>query len=287
MSATPIQQVGSDEVAQAVRRNPTLVTLGRVGWMAKGLVYGILGFLALVIARNGGASSDEASPSGALAKIAHSTAGTAVLWILAVGLGLYSLWRLVSALLPGDSDARAWVTRTGYLFSAALYGFLAWSAVSFAQSKAAAAQAEQGDDAKVSRLTRDLMGHTGGRWLVGLVGVALLAIAAAFVHHGMTRKFEEDLEHAGVGPIRYETIVRLGVAGWIARAVTMALLGIFLIRAAVDYDPEQAEGLDDALRRTAGSSWGALLVAVTGVGLILYAAFAVISAPRQRLSGPS
>lgn len=286
MSETPTSQVGSREVARAVRSNPGLVAIGRVGWVAKGVVYAILGLLALVIARNGGTSSDEASPSGAFAKIAQNSAGTVVLWAVAVGLAIYAFWRLLGALLPGDNDAQAWLARTGYVVSAAIYGFLAWSAISLATSDTAASQGGQSDDAKVSQLARDVMGHSGGRWFVGLVGVAFAVIAAAFVHRGLTRKFEDELEHRAVGQVRYETIVRLGVVGWIARGATLALLGLFLFLAAVNYDPEQAEGLDDALRRTAGSGWGAVLVAATGVGFILYAAFAVISAPRQLLTGP-
>jgi hypothetical protein len=267
------------------------VTFGRIGWVAKGVVYGILGFLAFVIAVNGGSSGDEASPSGALEKIGDSSAGSTLLVILAVGLAIYSLWRLVTAVLPGDDDAKAWLERVAYLVSAAMYGFLAWSAWSLSQGGGSSSGGASGggagdDDATVSRWTADLMGHSGGRWLVGLGGVALLVLATVFVVKGATRDFEDDLEHAGVGPVSYRTIVRLGMAGWIARGLTMALIGVFLLRAAIDFDPDQARALDDALRRTAGSSWGAALVAVTGLGLILYAAFAVVSAPRQRLQGP-
>jgi hypothetical protein len=281
---------GSDHVARAVNRNPVLVTFGRIGWVAKGIVYAILGFLAFAVAVNGGASEDEASPSGALEKIGRSSAGSTLLVILAVGLAIYALWRLVTALLPGDDDAKAWAARAGYLVSAAMYGFLAWTAYSISQSTSSSGQAAGGgagdDDATVSRWTADLMGHTGGRWLVGVVGVGLIVLAAVFAYRGATRDFEDDLDHAGVGPVSYRTIVRLGMVGWIARGVIVALIGVFLLRAAIDYDPDQARALDDALRRTAGSSWGAVLVALTGVGLILYAAFAIVSAPRQRLQGP-
>ncbi len=286
MSTTQTSQAAPRQVARAVRRNPLLVTLGRVGWVAKGVVYAIFGFLAFVIARNGGASSDEASPRGAVGKVAESSAGTALLWVLAIGLILYSLWRLVCAVLPGDDDAEAAVTRVGYLVSAIFYGALAWTAISFARSGGGQSQSAGSDDARVSKLTGDLMGHTGGRFLVGVIGVVFLVLGGVFTYQAVSRKFERDLDPGGVGPVGHEAIVKLGVVGWIARAVTMVLIGVFLLRAAIDYDAEEARGLDDVLRRTADSGAGAVLVAVTGIGLILYGAFAALSAPRQRLAGP-
>jgi hypothetical protein len=284
--ATHTPTAAAREVQRTVDRNPFLVAVGRIGWVAKGVVYGIVGVLAFVVANDGGASGDEASPRGAIGKIAESSAGTAVLWVLAIGLVLYSLFRLLTAVLPGDRDAEARVTRVGYLVSALAYGFLAWTAVSFARSGGGQSEAARPDDARVSRLTGDLMGHTGGRFLVGVVGVGFLVVGGVFVYQAVTRRFERDLEPGGVGPVRHEAIVRVGVVGFFARAATMALIGVFLLRAAIDYDAQEARGLDDVLRRTAGNGWGAALVAATGIGLVLYGVFAVLSAPRQRLAGP-
>jgi hypothetical protein len=287
MSTTHLRHAAPHSVEGAVRRNPFLVMLGRTGWVAKGVVYGILGFLAFVVARNGGTSTDEASPRGAVGKVAESTAGTALLWVLAIGLILYVLWRLVCAVLPGDDDAEGALTRVGYVVSAIVYGALAWTAISFARSGGGQSQSAGSDDSRVSKLTSDLMGHTGGRFLVGVIGVVFLVIGGVFVYQAVTRKFEErDLEPGGVGPVSHEALVKLGIVGYLARAVIMALIGVFLLRAAIDYDAEQASGLDDALRRTAGSSWGAALVAITGIGLIVYGLYAALSAPRERLAGP-
>ncbi len=285
-SMTRIPDAGSRQVARAVHRNPLVTTLGRAGWIAKGVVYAIFGVLAFVIARNGGASADEASPRGAVGKVAESSGGTTVLWVLAIGLALYALWRLISAALPGDDDTEAKLTRVGYVVSALVYGALAWTAASYARSGGGQSEQAGSDDARVAELTRDLMGHTGGRFLVGVVGVGLLVLGGVFAYQAISRRFEEDLEPGAVGPVSHESLVRLGVAGWLARAVTMVLIGIFVLQAAIDDDSQEAAGLDDALRRTADSGLGALLVAVTGVGLILYGAFAALSAPRQRLSGP-
>lgn len=279
---------GVDAIEELAREHPGLVVIARAGWVAKGIVYGLVGVLALPIARDSrrgsGAASEEASQSGAIAKIAESSAGAAVLWTVAIGLGLYVLWRVVSILLPADNSAKTWANRAGYAVSAFVYTALALSAISFASNGSRASKTE---NSRVEKFTSDLMGHNGGRWLVGLVGALLIAVAGFFVHKGVTANFRKELREAGVGPISTKQVVRIGQVGWCARAAMMALLGFFLIRAAVQFSPDEAEGLDGALRRLAAESWGTAMVLAIGVGLLIYGLFCVISAPIQRLRGAS
>ena len=279
---------GSEAIEEATRDHPALVVVARAGWLAKGLVYGLVGVLALPIAmdsrRASGDASQEASQSGAIAKIAESSAGAAVLWAVAIGLALYVLWRVVSILLPAENSAKAWLNRVGYAVSALTYTALAWSAISFASRDS---KANKTENSRVEQFTRDLMGHNGGRWLVGLVGAVLIAVGGFFAHKGITANFRKELREGGVGPISTKQVVRIGQIGWCARAAMMALVGFFLIRAAVQFSPDEAEGLDGALRRLADTSWGTLMVLSIGIGLLIYGFFCVISAPLQRLRGAS
>ena len=279
---------GSEAIEEATRDHPALVVVARAGWLAKGLVYGLVGVLALPIAmdsrRGSGGASQEASQSGAIAKIAESSAGAAVLWAVAIGLALYVLWRIVSILLPAENTAKAWANRVGYAVSALTYAALAWSAISFASRDSKASKTE---NSRVEQFTRDLMGHNGGRWLVGLVGVVLIAVGGFFAHKGITANFRKELREGGVGPISTKQVVRIGQVGWCGRAAMMGLVGFFLIRAAVQFSPDEAEGLDGALRRLADTSWGTLMVLAIGIGLLIYGFFCVISAPMQRLRGAS
>ena len=111
----------------------------RLGWVAKGVVYLVVGLLAVPIAIDGlrddgtQSSSGEASQTGAVTKIAETSFGTVTLWVIAIGLALYVLWRLISILLPAENTAKAWLTRVGYLVSALVYSALAWTALQFAQ----------------------------------------------------------------------------------------------------------------------------------------------------------
>jgi hypothetical protein len=280
-------RTGVDGVEELAREHPGVVTVARTGWVAKGLVYGLVGVLAMPIAfgspRVGGETPDqEASQTGAIARIAESSAGKAALWAVAIGLGLYVLWRIVSILLPAENTAKVWATRAGYALSALIYVALAWSAISFARQDSASSETE---DSRVDKFSRSLMEQSGGRLLVGVLGVALIAVGAYFVHRGATASFRDDLRGGGVGPLSNRQIVRLGQVGWCARGAMMALVGFFVIRAAVRFSPDEAEGLDGSLRQLADTSWGTLMVVAIGIGLLIYGAFCVISAPIQRLHG--
>jgi hypothetical protein len=283
-------ETGSEKVEHVARRHPGLVMLGRLGWVAKGLVYGVFGVLAVQIAldasgrEQGNAAEQEASQTGAVAEIADTSFGEVVLYVVAAGLLLYALWRVISVLLPAESSAKAWLTRVGYLVSAAVYTLLAWTALSFARHGGSSSAAE-GEDAKVERFTRDLMEKSGGRWLVGAVGVLVIAIGLFFAIKGLQAKFRDELEPRDVGPIRHESIVTLGRVGWVGRAIVVSLVGWLLVRAAVRFRPDEAKGFDGALREVTDSGLGVALVWFAAIALVVYGLFCVISAPRQRLKG--
>jgi hypothetical protein len=278
--------VGSDGAARFAREHPGLVKLGRVGWAAKGVVYMLTGLLALSIAVStssdggGNGGSDEASQSGAIAQIAESTGGALLLYVIAAGLVLYSAWRIISALLPSDTSASSWANRIGYLVSAATYLLLAFTAFSFAQSSGSGQQSE---DSKIESFTADLLGRSYGQQLVFAVGAVLLVIAAAFAWKAWSASFEDQLAPGGVGPVSHRTLITMGRIGWAGRTVMMGLIGFFICRAAIQFNPDDAQGLDGSLRKVATTDFGMLLVLAVAVGLFVYGAFCLISAPRRLL----
>jgi Domain of Unknown Function (DUF1206) len=286
-SSTFPNETGSRTVEDLAHRHPGIVMAARLGWIAKGAVYGILGLLAVSIALDGTSSersgSGEASQVGAVAEIAGSPVGEVALYALAVGLLLYAAWRIVSVVLPAENSPNAWVTRAGYVVSAVVYVALAWSALSFARHRSGGST--DSEDAKVERLARDLMEMSSGRWLVGALGAVVIGIGAYFAVKGLLAKFRDELEPGDVGPVSEESIVLLGRVGWVGRGIVMGLVGWLLIRAAVRFRPDDAKGFDGALREVTGSTPGAVLVGFAAVALVLYGLFCVVSAPRQRLTG--
>lgn len=281
-------ETGSRAVEEVANRHPGLVTVGRLGWVAKGVVYALVGALAIPIALEGGPEAhsneeqqEQASQLGAVSKIADTTFGVPLLYVIAIGLLLYAAWRLVTIALPAENSAKAWATRVGYSISAVIYAALGWTAISFARR--GSSSGAQTEDSRVERFTRDVMEHSAGRWLVGAVGVVIIAVSLFFVVKGITASFRDELEPGDVGPIGRESIVMLGRIGWVGRGVATGLVGWLLIRAAVHFRPDEAKGIDGALREVTGSSLGSILVGFAAIALVLYGVFCIVSAPRQRL----
>lgn len=291
MSTSPIhtQPATGNPVGQLTAEHPGLVKLGRAGWLAKGIVYVIAGVLALGVAAKASGWADtsatgnqEASPTGAIKTVAGSSGGTLLLWLLAVGLVLYAAWRLVSAFLPGGSDAKATIHRIGYVVSAVIYATFAFSAIALARH----ADQDQNGNKKVTDITASIMGHTAGRWLIGAVGVIIVATGLYRVFKGITMDVNDELDLSGMSATRRVWTERLGAIGEIGRGVGIGLVGFFMVRAALKYNAAEATGLDGALRRLATNTWGLVLAVLVGLGFVAYGLFCVATFTRRRLQAP-
>jgi hypothetical protein len=278
-------RIGSDTAEAFVRRHPWVVALGRAGWLAKGVVYTLTGVLALtVVADPFDVAEGEANQTGAVAKIAQQPFGELLLWAMAIGLFIYAAWRIVTVALPADTDGHSVLKRIGYVVSAVVYVVLGVTAISLARRPGSPASGSApSEDARIETFTADVMGWTGGRWLVGAAGLVVFGIGVYFLVKAVTRKFEKELEHRAVGPLSWDAIRTIGLVGWIGRAAMMMLIGVFLVRAAWRFDPNEARGLDDSLRRIADDSLGVMLVFVVAIGLIAYGVFCIVTAPSQKL----
>jgi hypothetical protein len=265
--------------------HPGLVRIGRLGWLAKGVVYGVAGVLALYLAAASlgwSSSEEEASQTGALKEVAEHSAGPLLLWALAVGLFLYAAWRIVTAFLPGGHEAEDWAKRIGYVVSAILYGSLGVLAVRLAQGDGG----QQDGNQQVTDATQRVMESTAGRWLIGLVGVVIIAVGIYRMVKGVTQDVTDEMDTAEMSPERVRWAERLGMAGEIGRGIALALVGFFLVRAAWMFDAEEATGLDGALRRVVESWWGVLLVIAVGLGFIAYGLYCALTFPNRRLEAP-
>jgi hypothetical protein len=279
-------EVGSNQAEAFVRRHPWVITFGRVGWVAKGVVYTLTGLLALKVGTDqigGSQDSEEANQSGAISEIAQQPYGQALLWLLALGLFVYVAWRLVTVALPAENDGKAWLNRIGYTVSAIVYVALGVSAVSLAQNPGKAGETGDREDAKVEQFTADVLGWTGGRLLVGLAALIVIGIGVAFAWKGIGGSFAKQVEHRPVGPFSWKVIHAMGVVGWVGRGAMMGLIGWFVLRAAVEFDASEAHGLDESLRRVSDSTLGTALVLVVAVGLIVYGAFCLVTVPTVKL----
>lgn len=117
-----------------------------------------------------------------------------------------------------------------------------------------------------------------GKWIVGAVGLGFLAAGAYNLYRSLTKKFREHLREHEMGNTERRSAIVVGVAGHAARAVVFGLIGAFLIKAALEYDPNEAIGIDGALRKVAQQPYGEVLLGAVGAGLVAYAVYCLVQA---------
>ncbi|WP_311984698.1 DUF1206 domain-containing protein [Parafrankia sp. CH37] len=127
------------------------------------------------------------------------------------------------------------------------------------------------------------MAHSGGRWLVGAIGLVVVGVGVGMLAKGVTTGFEEKLERARMRPALLRAARRIGQVGYLARGVVFGLAGVFVVKAAVDFDPDEAKGFDGTLRSIADQAYGQVLLACCAAGLALFGAYSFIEARYRRL----
>jgi hypothetical protein len=245
--------------------------LARLGLGARGVVYLLVAWIAVRIALLH--SGQEADRQGAMQDIAHNTAGKVVLLVMAVGFFGYATWRIVQAVsgFPDSDGAEEWGKRAVSAGRAVLYLAFAYSAARTALTE----QSGSGSDRTSKRATAGVLAHQGGRALVIAAGVGFIIAGIALAVRGVMRKFESHLDTGRMSEATQSVVATLGVAGQTARGVIFAVVGGFLIEAAVSYDPHKARGLDGALRALGHATAGRLLLVVVALGLACFGAYSL------------
>jgi hypothetical protein len=250
--------------------------LSRAGFVARAAVYAIIGVLALRLAI--GEGGKLTSQQGALKTVAGQPFGSLLLTVLAIGLGGYALWRLFRAALGrGPEGSDSGFERLSALGSGLAYGALCLLAVEILIGSGSGGST----DPKSS--TAGILGWPGGPWIVGAIGVVTIGVALYQGYRGLTQKFLEDSKTEEMSPGVRKWIGRVGTVGHLARMVVFGLIGFFLLKAAVDYDPKTAVGLDGALAKLANQSYGSLLLGIVAAGLIAFAVYSLSDARYRRI----
>jgi hypothetical protein len=255
--------------------------VARIGLVAKGASYCLVGVLAVRLAV--GAGGEATSRAGALATLAHHGFGRVVLVALAAGFAAYAAWRFVQAYAEqpdeDDSAAKAWGKRAGYAGRGLIYAGLTYSTLHLLLGGK-----EQSQDEKAHQSTAVVLSWPAGPWLVGAAGLVLLGAALWNLYRGLSRKFEDKwrLEKLSGGLRRWGS--RAGLVGHVARFVVFALIGVFVIKAAVDYSPKDAIGLAGALEKLARAPYGPWLLGLTAAGLVAYGVFCFVDARLRDVS---
>jgi Domain of Unknown Function (DUF1206) len=250
--------------------------LSRAGFVARAAIYAIIGVLALKLAIGDGGKL--ASQHGALKTVANQPFGSFLLTLLAIGLGGYALWRLFRAWLGrGPEGTDSGFDRLAALGSGLAYGALCVLAV---EILVGAGSSTSGNPQKPAA---GVLGWPGGPWIVGAAGVLMLGVALYQGSRGLTQSFLKQSKTEEMSPRVRRWFASLGTIGHLSRMVVFGLIGVFLVKAAIEYDPKTAVGLDGALAKLANQSYGSWLLGVVATGLIAFALYSLSDARYRRI----
>jgi hypothetical protein len=249
--------------------------LARAGLVAQGITFGLVAVIALKVAFGEGGNIEDRP--GALQALAGESAGRFLLGALAFGLGGYAVWRFAQATLgeklETGEDVNA-LKRIGYVGRGLIY---AWLCVVCASLVVNADEPGSGSGEE-DRATAWLLEQPLGRWLVAAAGLGILGAGVFNLYRALTQKFRSDLKEQQMGRQERRWYTPVGVVGHLARAVVFALIGFFLVKAAYEYDAEEAIALDGALRKLADASYGPVILTSVAAGLLAYGLFCFVQA---------
>ncbi len=238
----------------------------RAGLVAYGVVHLMVAWLAAQLAL--GDKSENASNSGALHALAQQPMGGVLIWMIAVGMALLVVWRVLEFAMgyqDETDDAKRWRKRATSLGKAILYGVLAWSAV-----KVAVGEGSQGG---TDSTTAKLMDLPGGQLIVGLVALAIIGYGGFLIYRGWSEKFTEHLDAQGQSGKDGSAYIMFGKVGYIAKGVAIVIVGGLFGYAAITHEAKKSGGLDQALQTVLEQPFGQVLLIAIALGIACYGLF--------------
>ena len=252
----------------------------RTGFVARAITYGVIGGLALAMALGAGTIGATPNQQGALALIARSSIGRAALVVICAGLLAYALWKFAQGTFgrgPEGGGGRELQDRVANLAGGAVY-------VGFFVLAIRVLTGTSGNSASEPKhATAGILGWPGGQVLVGIGGCALIAISLYQLYDAARGKFAKGIKAQRMGPTEQRLFMLLGHVGLAARALVFGLIGYFLLRTAIDFEPASAVGIDGALARLHHQPLGPVALGLVAVGLLTFSAFSLLEARYRRL----
>lgn len=262
--------------AHEVAHSTAFSLFARAGFLARGLVYVLIGALAVGLAAGlGGKATNQ---QGALQTVARQPFGHVLLVAIAVGLAGYSLWRLFRAALgwgPESGNDKP-IDRVAAFGSGVFYGVLAFAAVELLVGG-------HSSGGSLPKETAGIFGWPGGRWIILGAGVVMLVVGAFQGYRAVTAEFLEDAKTGEMSDGTQHAYSTVAVIGHLARMVVFGLVGLFLAVAAIQYDPKKAVGLGGVLGRLLNQPGGNALMGLVAAGLVAFGLYSAADARYHRL----
>lgn len=260
--------------------------LARFGYAAKGVVYFLVGILAFQAAFNWG--GQVSGSKGVFQTIASQPFGKVLLFLVAVGLLGYVVWRFVQAIYDPERDEEGLAAagrRLSYAVSGVIYGTLAFAAFRIVfSSGASSGSGSDGGGSSSTQQTATLLSQPFGQWLVGLVGVAAAGYGFYCIYKGIKTKFRRKLKIHEMSSAEETWAVRIGRFGLIAKGIVTVIVGYFFVQAARTANPNQAKTTEGALEAIQQQPYGAVLMGIVALGLAAYGIHLITQARYRRIS---
>ena len=262
----------------ARKASPWIERLARAGYAAYGLVYALVGVLAVRAAFGGG--GEAASQEGALRQVLFAPLGRALLGIIVIGLLAYAVWRLFQGFLDPENegtDAKGIVKRSDHVINGLFHAALAFSAGQLALGSGGGGGGSPGD------WTARLLAQPLGRWLAAIAGAVIVGAGLYQFYKAYTADFRDELKLGEMGGWEKTWATRSGRLGYAARGVVFGVIGVFLIQATLQTDPDEARGLGGALETLAHGPFGPYVLGAVAFGLVAYGVFMLVVARYRRI----
>ena len=272
------------QAAERAAGHPVLQLLERVGYVARGALYAVMGLLALKIATSsaGGRATDL---TGALVFLIGNQFGMFVLIVMVVGLAAYAVWGLIRAIfdpLHRGSDASGLMARLGFLSSAASYAAIALFGLKLLTGTGSAGVGDSTQNTAAS-----LLAHPFGGVLTILIGIIAVGVGIGQFVEAYRATFQNDLKGAEMSHTERSVVVGVGRYGMAARGVTFLVIGYFLIQAGIYKSASLAHGFGGAFVFLLSQPYGHLLLAIVALGFVALGVHSIACARWMRLTGTS
>jgi len=265
------------KMAHDMTANPLMETLMRAGYIVRGLVYGIIGLLALQVAMGAGGSLDD--PQGAIVAMGKTPLGSIVLYGILAGLIGYALWGFIRAVadpLHKGSDAKGIALRIGYAVSGVSYLLLALATYGLITGAGSAAR-NGAQTTQTQQAAANILSNSWGPVAVAIAGIVVIVVGAIQVFQGVKSTFDKQFDPYALTPYQRTWIDRLGRFGTAARGIVFAMIGFFLFSAGYQHNANQAQGIDGVLSALLHQSFGPWLLGIVALGLIAFGIYSGMS----------
>ncbi|MEU6995981.1 DUF1206 domain-containing protein [Streptomyces sp. NPDC046465] len=268
----PSATLSGKRKARKAAKGRGVAAVARAGFVGRGVIYLLVGALALRIAFSDGGGGRQADRGGAMAELADRPFGNVLLWLLGCALAGMALWRLSEAFFgqagpDGDGAGKRAMAAVRCVF----YGFVSYSVLAYASGDEGSGSGAS--DRNTQDATAKVLDWPGGQWIVAAAGVGVIVAGVWIAGRALLRKFHKRLRMSEMSQRVRRGVDILGVSGGATRGAVFAAAGGFAVAAALKHKPGEAKGMDNTLRSFADTGAGPWLLVLVAVGLGAFGLF--------------